>query len=172
MISLSISAYGAAGGKGAKNHNKRNHGVFISAIFPLEKGEILHILVGHQGEDACPGVSGIAYMIGVYRQSRDCRLTQIQLLLLDSCLWRFLLLSSILFLLRQRNSLTQKICLGESSVIEDSRRSETGAERAGGGGGGGGATYIFKVLEITFSSFYSFIQIACKWSTSRWCALS
>ncbi|XP_027855967.1 tyrosine-protein kinase receptor isoform X1 [Xiphophorus couchianus] len=94
-----ISAYGAAGGKGAKNHNKRNHGVFISAIFPLEKGEILHILVGHQGEDACPG----------------------------------------------RNPLTQKICLGESSVIEDNRRSETSTERAGGGGGGGGATYIFKM---------------------------
>uniref|UniRef100_A0A3Q3WEV5 Tyrosine-protein kinase receptor n=1 Tax=Mola mola TaxID=94237 RepID=A0A3Q3WEV5_MOLML len=50
-----ISAYGAAGGKGAKNHNKRNHGVFISAIFPLEKGDVLYILVGHQGEDACPG---------------------------------------------------------------------------------------------------------------------
>lgn len=57
MISLRISAYGAAGGKGAKNHNKRNHGVFISAIFPLEKGDVLYILVGHQGEDACPGVS-------------------------------------------------------------------------------------------------------------------
>lgn len=57
MISHRISAYGAAGGKGAKNHNKRNHGVFISAIFPLEKGDILYILVGHQGEDACPGVS-------------------------------------------------------------------------------------------------------------------
>nr|XP_046268451.1 leukocyte tyrosine kinase receptor isoform X2 [Scatophagus argus] len=50
-----ISAYGAAGGKGAKNHNKRNHGVFISAVFPLEKGDVLYILVGHQGEDACPG---------------------------------------------------------------------------------------------------------------------
>lgn len=48
-----ISAYGAAGGKGAKNHNTRNHGVFISAIFSLEKGDILYILVGHQGEDAC-----------------------------------------------------------------------------------------------------------------------
>lgn len=57
MISLRISAYGAAGGKGAKNHNKRNHGVFISAIFPLEKGDVLYILVGQQGEDACPGVS-------------------------------------------------------------------------------------------------------------------
>uniref|UniRef100_A0A8C6VV77 Tyrosine-protein kinase receptor n=1 Tax=Nothobranchius furzeri TaxID=105023 RepID=A0A8C6VV77_NOTFU len=96
-----ISAYGAAGGKGAKNHNKRNHGVFISAIFPLEKQEKLYILVGHQGEDACPG----------------------------------------------RNPLTQKICLGESSVIEDSPRSETSAEWAGGGGGGGGATYIFKMKD-------------------------
>ncbi|KAM8834221.1 tyrosine-protein kinase receptor isoform 1-T1 [Synchiropus picturatus] len=94
-----ISAYGAAGGKGAKNHNKRNHGVFISAIFPLEKGETLYILVGHQGEDACPG----------------------------------------------RNPQTQRICLGESSVIEDGLRGEAGAEWAGGGGGGGGATYIFKM---------------------------
>uniref|UniRef100_A0A8C7YQL0 receptor protein-tyrosine kinase n=1 Tax=Oryzias sinensis TaxID=183150 RepID=A0A8C7YQL0_9TELE len=93
-----ISAYGAAGGKGAKNHNKRNHGVFISASFPLEKGETLYILVGHQGEDACPG----------------------------------------------RNLLTQKICLGESSVIEDHFRVDAGAEWAGGGGGGGGATYVFK----------------------------
>ncbi|KAM9842943.1 tyrosine-protein kinase receptor [Aulostomus maculatus] len=94
-----ISAYGAAGGKGAKNHNKRNHGIFISAVFPLEKGDILYILVGHQGEDACPG----------------------------------------------RNPQTQKICLGESSLIEDDVRGETGAEWAGGGGGGGGATYIFKM---------------------------
>ncbi|KAM9708490.1 tyrosine-protein kinase receptor [Menidia menidia] len=93
-----ISAYGAAGGKGAKNHNKRNHGVFISAIFLLEKDDILYILVGHQGEDACPG----------------------------------------------RNPLTQKICLGESSVIEDNLKVEASAEWAGGGGGGGGATFIFK----------------------------
>ncbi|KAJ7988947.1 hypothetical protein DPEC_G00314470 [Dallia pectoralis] len=50
-----ISAYGAAGGKGAKNNNKRSHGVFISAIFPLERGDVLYILVGQQGEDACPG---------------------------------------------------------------------------------------------------------------------
>lgn len=57
VISCRITAYGAAGGKGAKNHNKRNHGVFISAIFTLEKGDFLYILVGQQGEDACPGVS-------------------------------------------------------------------------------------------------------------------
>ncbi|TRY55390.1 hypothetical protein DNTS_034410, partial [Danionella cerebrum] len=95
-----ISAYGAAGGKGAKNHNKRSHGVIISAIFPLEKGDLLYILIGHQGEDACPG----------------------------------------------RNPLTHKICLGESSVIEDGFDSDGSALKwAGGGGGGGGATYIYRM---------------------------
>ncbi|XP_056333158.1 tyrosine-protein kinase receptor [Danio aesculapii] len=95
-----ISAYGAAGGKGAKNHNKRSHGVIISAIFHLEKGDILYILIGHQGEDACPG----------------------------------------------RNPLTHKICLGESSVIEDGFDSDGSALKwAGGGGGGGGATYIYRM---------------------------
>lgn len=64
LISLRISAYGAAGGKGAKNHNKRNHGVFISAVFPLEKGDMLYMLVGHQGEDACPGVSRVSLRTG------------------------------------------------------------------------------------------------------------
>uniref|UniRef100_A0A3B4ALC0 receptor protein-tyrosine kinase n=1 Tax=Periophthalmus magnuspinnatus TaxID=409849 RepID=A0A3B4ALC0_9GOBI len=94
-----ISAYGAAGGKGAKSHNRRRHGVFISATFALEKGDTLYILIGQQGEDACPG----------------------------------------------RNQLTQKICLGKSSVIEDNLREGSNDEWAGGGGGGGGATYIFKM---------------------------
>ncbi|XP_005316966.2 leukocyte tyrosine kinase receptor [Ictidomys tridecemlineatus] len=52
-----ISAYGAAGGKGAKNHLSRAHGVFVSGIFSLGRGEQLYILVGQQGEDACPGGS-------------------------------------------------------------------------------------------------------------------
>nr|XP_027782059.1 leukocyte tyrosine kinase receptor isoform X1 [Marmota flaviventris] len=52
-----ISAYGAAGGKGAKNHLSRAHGVFVSGIFSLSRGEQLYILVGQQGEDACPGGS-------------------------------------------------------------------------------------------------------------------
>ncbi|KAG9481348.1 hypothetical protein GDO78_010537 [Eleutherodactylus coqui] len=50
-----ISVYGAAGGKGAKNHNKRRHGIFTSGVFHLQKDELLYILVGQQGEDACPG---------------------------------------------------------------------------------------------------------------------
>ncbi|XP_062061659.1 leukocyte tyrosine kinase receptor isoform X1 [Lepus europaeus] len=52
-----ISAYGAAGGKGAKNHLSRAHGVFVSAVFSLGRGDPLYILVGQQGEDACPGGS-------------------------------------------------------------------------------------------------------------------
>uniref|UniRef100_A0A8D0G8B7 Tyrosine-protein kinase receptor n=1 Tax=Sphenodon punctatus TaxID=8508 RepID=A0A8D0G8B7_SPHPU len=93
-----ISAYGAAGGKGAKNHNKRSHGVFISATFQLEKNDLLYILVGQQGEDACPGA----------------------------------------------NPLTQQICLGESSIIEEEYKQGGLTDWAGGGGGGGGATYIFR----------------------------
>ncbi|XP_037993377.1 leukocyte tyrosine kinase receptor isoform X1 [Motacilla alba alba] len=100
-----ISAYGAAGGKGAKNHNKRSHGVFISATFHLEKDELLYILVGQQGEDACPG----------------------------------------------GNPETQKICLGESSLIEeDYKKKRDLKEWAGGGGGGGGATYIFRQKDGIF----------------------
>ncbi|KAL1785805.1 leukocyte tyrosine kinase receptor isoform X2 [Sigmodon hispidus] len=52
-----ISAYGAAGGKGARNHLSRAHGIFLSAVFSLSRGEPLYILVGQQGEDACPGGS-------------------------------------------------------------------------------------------------------------------
>ncbi|TSN67142.1 ALK tyrosine kinase receptor [Bagarius yarrelli] len=58
-----ISAYGAAGGKGAKNHNKFSHGVIISAIFTLEKGEILYLLIGQRGEDACPGRNPLTHKI-------------------------------------------------------------------------------------------------------------
>uniref|UniRef100_A0A493U2U4 receptor protein-tyrosine kinase n=1 Tax=Anas platyrhynchos platyrhynchos TaxID=8840 RepID=A0A493U2U4_ANAPP len=100
-----ISAYGAAGGKGAKNHNKRSHGVFISATFQLEKDELLYILVGQQGEDACPGA----------------------------------------------NPQTQKICLGESSLIEeDYKKRKDLKDWAGGGGGGGGATYVFRQKDGIF----------------------
>nr|XP_045013017.1 leukocyte tyrosine kinase receptor isoform X2 [Jaculus jaculus] len=52
-----ISAYGAAGGQGARNHLSRAHGVFLSAVFALRGGEPLYIVVGQRGEDACPGGS-------------------------------------------------------------------------------------------------------------------
>lgn len=59
---------------------------------------------------------------------------------------------SVVFTYVQRNHLTHKICLGESSVIEDGFDSDGSALKwAGGGGGGGGATYIYRVR-----SFFSF----------------
>lgn len=58
LSSRRISAYGAAGGKGAQNHLSRAHGIFLSAVFFLSRGEPVYILVGQQGQDACPGVSG------------------------------------------------------------------------------------------------------------------
>ncbi|XP_025723775.1 ALK tyrosine kinase receptor [Callorhinus ursinus] len=53
----SISGYGAAGGKGGKNTMMRSHGVSVLGIFNLEKGDTLYILVGQQGEDACPSTN-------------------------------------------------------------------------------------------------------------------
>lgn len=35
----------------------RSHGVSVLGIFDLQKGDTLYILVGQQGEDACPSVS-------------------------------------------------------------------------------------------------------------------
>ncbi|KAK2826374.1 hypothetical protein Q5P01_020588 [Channa striata] len=48
-----ITAYGAAGGRSVLAMS-RSHGVYITGDFLLRKGELLHILVGQQGEDACP----------------------------------------------------------------------------------------------------------------------
>lgn len=38
----------------------RSHGVSVLGIFNLEKDDTLYILVGQQGEDACPSVSARA----------------------------------------------------------------------------------------------------------------
>lgn len=35
----------------------RSHGVSVVGIFKFQKNETLYILVGQQGEDACPSVS-------------------------------------------------------------------------------------------------------------------
>lgn len=51
-----ITAYGAAGGRSVLAMS-RSHGVYITGDFLLRKGEQLYILVGQQGEDACPNVS-------------------------------------------------------------------------------------------------------------------
>lgn len=51
----------------------------------------------------------------------------------------------------QANPQTQKICLGESSLIEeDYKKRKDLKDWAGGGGGGGGATYVFRVSIPSF----------------------
>lgn len=65
----------------------------------------------------------------------------------------------------QRNPLTHKICLGESSVIEDGfDRDGSAVEWAGGGGGGGGATFIFRVNFF----FFLFLSSPLLMYTSPW----
>ncbi|KAK0132562.1 ALK tyrosine kinase receptor [Merluccius polli] len=48
-----ITAYGAAGGRSVLAVTG-SHGVYITGDFRLQKGELLHILVGQKGESACP----------------------------------------------------------------------------------------------------------------------
>uniref|UniRef100_UPI0035901350 leukocyte tyrosine kinase receptor n=1 Tax=Myxine glutinosa TaxID=7769 RepID=UPI0035901350 len=55
--SYEIIAYGAAGGQGGRSSSHRHYGAMIWARFWLVEGELLYILVGQQGADACPGVN-------------------------------------------------------------------------------------------------------------------
>ncbi|CAL8298935.1 unnamed protein product [Boreogadus saida] len=48
-----ITAYGAAGGRSVLAVTG-SLGVYITADFRLQKGELLHVLVGQRGESACP----------------------------------------------------------------------------------------------------------------------
>lgn len=56
LLNPRITAYGAAGGRSVLAMS-RSHGVYITGDFLLRKGELLYILVGQKGEDACPNVS-------------------------------------------------------------------------------------------------------------------
>uniref|UniRef100_A0A8C1HWL9 Tyrosine-protein kinase receptor n=1 Tax=Cyprinus carpio carpio TaxID=630221 RepID=A0A8C1HWL9_CYPCA len=55
-----ITAYGAAGGRSVQAVHK-SHGVYMTGDFLLQKDELLYILVGQEGEDACPNVSNPFY---------------------------------------------------------------------------------------------------------------
>lgn len=64
-----------------------------------------------------------------------------------------MLISNCICCLLQGNVQTQKICLGESSLIEeDYKLKKDLKDWAGGGGGGGGATFIFRVSLPSFQS--------------------
>lgn len=55
-----ITAYGAAGGRSVLAVHK-SHGVYMTGDFLLQKDELVYILVGQEGEDACPNVSNPLY---------------------------------------------------------------------------------------------------------------
>nr|DBA27344.1 TPA: hypothetical protein GDO54_011503 [Pyxicephalus adspersus] len=57
-----ISGYGAAGGMGVKTPT-RAHGTALVGVFELQKDDILYILVGQQGEDACPRTDPVLKMV-------------------------------------------------------------------------------------------------------------
>ncbi|KAM9707708.1 ALK tyrosine kinase receptor-like [Menidia menidia] len=53
-----ITAGGAAGGRSVLAM-RRSHGVYITGDFLLRREELLHILVGQQGESACPNANAM-----------------------------------------------------------------------------------------------------------------
>ncbi|XP_075060482.1 ALK tyrosine kinase receptor [Mixophyes fleayi] len=57
-----ISGYGAAGGMGGKTPT-RAHGTALVGVFELQMDDILYILVGQQGEDACPRTDPVLKMV-------------------------------------------------------------------------------------------------------------
>lgn len=61
-----VTVYGAAGGRSVLT-TSRSHGAYMTGDLLLNKGELLYVLVGQRGEDACPNVSRL------YNNSRQFR---------------------------------------------------------------------------------------------------
>ncbi|XP_040917186.1 ALK tyrosine kinase receptor [Toxotes jaculatrix] len=72
-----ITAYGAAGGRSVLAMS-RSHGVYITGDFLLRRGELLYILVGQKGEDACPNSNGILNKICLEQSSPMVNKTQVK----------------------------------------------------------------------------------------------
>lgn len=68
-----VTAYGAAGGRSVLAMS-RSHGVCITGDFLLRRGELLYILVGQQGEDACPNVSIILLIQFLHLFLNGCKI--------------------------------------------------------------------------------------------------
>uniref|UniRef100_A0A3B4HAN8 Tyrosine-protein kinase receptor n=1 Tax=Pundamilia nyererei TaxID=303518 RepID=A0A3B4HAN8_9CICH len=71
--SYRVTVYGAAGGRSVLT-TSRSHGAYMTGDLLLNKGELLYILVGQRGEDACPNVSRL------YNNSRQFRKSAIALI--------------------------------------------------------------------------------------------
>ncbi|XP_036398162.1 ALK tyrosine kinase receptor [Megalops cyprinoides] len=72
-----ITGYGAAGGRSVVT-TTRSHGVYVMGDFPLQKDELLYILVGQQGEDACPNSDPILNKICVEQTALPDNKTQMK----------------------------------------------------------------------------------------------
>ncbi|XP_071378728.1 ALK tyrosine kinase receptor [Centroberyx affinis] len=72
-----IMAYGAAGGRSVLAMS-RSHGVCVTADFLLQKDELLHILVGQKGEDACPNSNGMLNRICIEQSGPMVNKTQVK----------------------------------------------------------------------------------------------
>ncbi|XP_046900732.1 ALK tyrosine kinase receptor [Hypomesus transpacificus] len=72
-----ITAYGAAGGRSVMAVT-RSHGVYIIGDFLFQKGELLHILVGQHGEDACPNSNGMLNKICTEQSGPTDNKTQVK----------------------------------------------------------------------------------------------
>lgn len=69
----------------------------------------------------------------------------------------------------QDNPETQKICLGESTLIEeDYKKKKDLKDWAGGGGGGGGATYIFRVSTSSLHPAWAMSSRATSFHCQSW----
>ncbi|XP_034432007.1 LOW QUALITY PROTEIN: ALK tyrosine kinase receptor [Hippoglossus hippoglossus] len=72
-----ITAYGAAGGRSVLAMS-RSHGVYITGDFLLRRGDLIYILVGQKGEDACPNSNGILNKICLEQSSPMVNKTQVK----------------------------------------------------------------------------------------------
>ncbi|XP_024863789.1 ALK tyrosine kinase receptor isoform X2 [Kryptolebias marmoratus] len=72
-----ITAYGAAGGRSVMAMS-RSHGVYMTGDFLLRRGELLHILVGQQGEDACPNSNAVLQRICLEQSSSTVNKSQVK----------------------------------------------------------------------------------------------
>ncbi|KAM9842986.1 LOW QUALITY PROTEIN: ALK tyrosine kinase receptor-like [Aulostomus maculatus] len=72
-----ITAYGAAGGRSVLAMS-RSLGVYITGDFLLRKGQLLHILVGQRGEDACPNSNAVLNKICLEQSGPMVNKTQVK----------------------------------------------------------------------------------------------
>nr|XP_061798361.1 ALK tyrosine kinase receptor-like [Nerophis lumbriciformis] len=72
-----ITAFGAAGGRSVMAMS-RSHGIYIAGDFLLRKGELLYILVGQKGEDACPNSNAVLNKICLEQTGPMLNKTQVK----------------------------------------------------------------------------------------------